>query len=259
MCGRFTLRTPATVLIEHFDLDVRDDRQLALFEPRYNIAPTQEIIVIRADPAGGRRTADTMRWGLVPSWSKEMPSGPPMINARGETLADKPTFRAAYRCRRCLIPADGFYEWQQPAGGGRGKKQPFYIHRRDGQPFAFAGLWERWKREPSPGPSLQGRGRDVPSLQGRGNEEPLTIESCTIVTTAAADALRELHDRMPVILAPGDYALWLDCSIDEPARLQHLLQPSGTEELVAEPVSTHVNRVANDDPRCIAPERALFD
>src|SRR5687768_3466677 len=120
MCGRFTLRTPWPVLIEHFQLDVSGERQLELFEPRYNIAPTQEILTVRADAPSGRRYASMLRWGLVPSWSKEPMAGAPMINARGESLAEKPAFRTAFRCRRCLIPADGFYEWQQPAGGGRG-------------------------------------------------------------------------------------------------------------------------------------------
>src|SRR3954468_3017329 len=167
MCGRFTLRTPATVLIEHFDLDVRGDRQLPLFEPRYNIAPTQETLVVRSDPADGQRKAERMRWGLIPSWSTgaKAGSGPPMINARCETLAEKPMFRSAVRRRRCLIPVDGFYEWQKSASGARGKKQPYFIHRPDGGVFAFAGLWEAWKpTEPS---------------------SSLTIESCTIVTTEA--------------------------------------------------------------------------
>ena len=123
MCGRFTLRTPATALIEHFDLDVHDERQLALFEPRYNIAPTQDIVVVRADPETHARTASPMRWGLIPSWTKEMTSGPPMINARAETLAEKPAFRTALRRRRCLIPADGFYEWRQSAGAGKGRRK----------------------------------------------------------------------------------------------------------------------------------------
>src|SRR3954467_12072003 len=161
MCGRFTLRTPATVLIEHFDLDVRGNRQLPLFEPRYNIAPTQEILVVRIDPADGRPKADVMRGGLIPSRSTRAKggSGPPMINARCETLAEKPMFRSAVRRRRCLIPVDGFYEWQQLSGGGRGKKQPYFIHRPDDGPFAFAGLWESWRQsEPSTNPSLQGRG-----------------------------------------------------------------------------------------------------
>jgi putative SOS response-associated peptidase YedK len=236
MCGRFTLRVPATVLIEHFDLDVRADSQLVLFEPRYNIAPTQEIVVVRAGLGGGRRRASTMRWGLLPAWSKGVASGAPMINARSETLAEKPAFRNAYRSRRCLIPADGFYEWQQSASGAKGKKQPFWIHRPDGGPFAFAGLWETW-RDPT---------------------SELAIESCTIVTTSANAALRELHDRMPVILAPGDYELWLDAHVEDTGKLQHLLAPCGDEELVAGPVSTHVNRVANDDPQCIEAERTLF-
>jgi putative SOS response-associated peptidase YedK len=236
MCGRFTLRTPATVLIEHFDLDVRAGRQLELFPPRYNIAPTQEIAVLRADPAENRRAASLMRWGLIPAWSKDVAPGPPLINARAETLAEKPAFRAAFRARRCLIPADGFYEWQPPTAGGRGKKQPYYVHRPDGRPFAFAGLWERWK------------------LPAGGTP----IESCTIVTTAANATLRELHDRMPVVLAPCDYGLWLDPRVDEPAALAHLLAPCGDDELVAEPVTTHVNRVANDDPKCIEVERTLF-
>ena len=231
------MRTPATVLIEHFDLDVRGDRQLALFQPRYNIAPTQEVLVVRSDPADGRRTAAMMRWGLIPSWSKEAGAGPPMINARAETLAEKPAFRTALRCRRCLIPADGFYEWQAAPGGGRGKKQPYYIHRPGGEPFAFAGLWESWT-----GPSA-----------------PLTIESCTIVTTNANNALRDLHERMPVVLARGDHPLWLDPKVCEPAALAHLLAPCGDDELVAEPVSTHVNRVANDDPKCIEVQRSLFE
>jgi len=235
MCGRFTLRTPATVLIEHFDLDVRGDRQMPLFEARYNIAPTQDVLVVRADPADGRRVAEMLRWGLIPSWSAsdKAGSGPPQINARAETLAEKPTFRTAFRRRRCLIPADGFYEWQPTPGGSRGKKQPYYIHRPDGAPFAFAGLWERW-----------------------GTRE--AIESCTIVTTTANRTLRELHERMPVILAPGDYSTWLDAKIEDPAALQTLLAPCGEDELVAEPIGTHVNKVANDDPRCIEVQRSLF-
>jgi putative SOS response-associated peptidase YedK len=241
MCGRFTLRTPSSVLITQFDLEVRADRQLTLFEPRYNIAPTQEILVVRADPHDGRRSAAMLRWGLIPSWTKQPVSGPPMINARAESLAEKPTFRTAYRCRRCLIPADGFYEWQQQPGGGRAKKQPFYIHRPDHAPFAFAGLWELWT--------------DKSDVDG----PPLAIESCTIVTTAANKTLSELHDRMPVILAASDYSAWLDSKLQDPAALQHLLAPCGEHELVAEPVGTHVNRVANDDPRCIARESLLFD
>jgi putative SOS response-associated peptidase YedK len=256
MCGRFTLRTPLTVLIEHFDLDVRGDQQLPLFEARYNIAPTQDVVAIRTDAATGSRTASVLRWGLIPSWSTgaKVGSGPPMINARSETLSEKPTFRSALKRRRCLIPADGFYEWQQSGGGGRGKKEAYYIHRPDGAPIAFAGLWEKWTQR-SAEPSLS------PSLQGRANSDDtgaLTIESCTIVTTSANDTLRELHDRMPVVLAPTDYAMWLDPKIEDPAALQHLFEPCGNDELIAEPVGTHVNKVANDDAKCIAVQRSLF-
>jgi len=244
MCGRFTLRTPATVLIEHFDLDVRGDRQLPLFEPRYNIAPTQEILIVRSDPADGRRRAHMMRWGLIPSWSsgEKGGSGPPMINARCETLAEKPMFRSAVRRRRCLIPVDGFYEWQQSASGARGKKQPYFIHRPDDGPFAFAGLWETWAQQSGSSPEA----------------DRLKIDSCTIVTTEANSTLSALHERMPVVLAPCDYAMWLDPAVEEPAALKHLLAPCGEEELMADPVSTHVNKVANDDPRCVEVQRSLF-
>jgi putative SOS response-associated peptidase YedK len=244
MCGRFTLRTPPAVLIEHFDLDVRGDHQLPPFEARYNIAPTQEVLAVRAYPADGCRVASMLRWGLIPSWTAgdKLGSGPPLINARAETLAEKPMFRAALRRRRCLIPADGFYEWQQSPGAARGKKQPYYIHRPDHAPFAFAGLWEKWTQ-----------GSTV-----SGGENPLSIESCTIVTTTANNALRDLHDRMPVIMSPRGYAAWLDTTIEEPAALAHLLTPSADDELVAEPVSTHVNKVANDDPSCISVQRSLF-
>jgi putative SOS response-associated peptidase YedK len=244
MCGRFTLRTPATVLIQHFDLDVRGDRQLPLFEPRYNIAPTQDILVVRNDPAEEVRRADMMRWGLVPPWSDgpKGGSGPPMINARAETLAEKPMFRSAVRRRRCLIPVDGFYEWEQSASGSRGKKQPYFIHRQDNGPFAFAGLWETW----------------TPQGESAAGPDRPRIESCTIVTTEANAKLCELHNRMPVVLAPCDYATWLDSKLEDPEALNHLLAPCGEEELVAEPVGTHVNRVANDDSRCVEIQRTLF-
>ena len=230
-----------TVLVEHFDLEAHGGRQLPLFEPRYNIAPAQDVLVVRE--TDGKRAAAMMRWGLIPSWSKEPGGGPPMINARSETLAEKPAFRTAYRRRRCIIPADGFYEWQKSAAGAKGTKQPFYIHRPDGAPFGFAGLWESWGE---------------PVAHSAGGRNANRIASCTIVTTAANRKLSELHDRMPVILAPGDYALWLDPQVQEPGQLQHLLAPCDDDELVAEPVSTHVNRVVNDDPQCIAVERSLF-
>jgi putative SOS response-associated peptidase YedK len=227
-----------TVLIEHFELGLAAARQLALFEPRYNIAPTQEILAVRVEPNSGQREAAMLRWGLIPSWSKEPQGGPPLINARGESIAEKPSFRTALRQRRCLIAADGFYEWQKSDSSS--KKQPYYIHYRDNRPFAFAGLWESWR------------------AKGAESEGP-TIESCTIVTTSASAVLSELHDRMPVILEPNDYALWLDPKVQDPAAVAHLVAPNDDEAIVADPVSSHVNRVANDDPRCIQVQRALFD
>ena len=229
-----------SVLIEQFQLDKDRARQLPLFEARYNLAPTQDILAVRVDAASGQREPALLRWGLVPSWSKEPQSGPPMINARGESIAEKPSFRTATRRRRCLIPADGFYEWQK-SGPGSTKKQPYYIHYSDHRPFAFAGLWEEWQAKDAP------------------VGERLSIESCTIVTTAASKVLSELHDRMPVILEPNDYALWLDPMVQDPAKVQHLVEPNDDPAIIFEPISTHVNKVANDDPRCIQVQRSLFD
>jgi putative SOS response-associated peptidase YedK len=233
-----------TVLIERFQLALEAARQLPLFEPRYNIAPTQDILVVRAEAKTSQRELAMLRWGLIPVWAKGPQGGPPLINTRGETVAEKSTFRHALRRRRCLIPADGFFEWQQTPGvSTRGKKQPFFIHRRDDGPLAFAGLWDSWI---SKGPKRPGR-------------EPLRIESCTIVTTAANATLAPLHDRMPVILSPGDYECWLDPDVREPAAVADLMVPYDDGELVAEPVTTHVNKVANDDPECIAVQQALFE
>ena len=225
MCGRFTLRTPAGAIVEQFHL--RGELQLPL---RFNIAPSQPIAAVRQTVAGGERELAMLRWGLIPFWAKEAAIGNRMINARSETLAEKPSFRAAYKNRRCLIVADGYYEWQKRESG----KQPYYFHRQDDGPFAFAGLWERWDKGPEP------------------------IESCTIITTDANELSRPIHDRMPVILSPEKYDLWLDPEFEETAPLQPLLQPYPSDDLVAEPVSTHVNRPTNDDPRCIEVHRELF-
>jgi putative SOS response-associated peptidase YedK len=254
MCGRFTLRTPATVLIQHFDLDVSGDRQLPLFESRYNIAPTQDVLVVRTNPADGKRSAKMMRWGLIPSWieTDKIGSGPPMINARSETLAEKPAFRTAFKRRRCIIPADGFYEWQASASGSKAKKQPYYIHRPEGEPLAFAGLWERWSSPQNANMPSAGQSSDT-AAQGN-----LTIESCTILTTNANKMMHKLYERMPVILAPCDYQAWLDTKVEDTSALQHLLTPCGEYELIAEPVDTYVNKVANDDAKCIAIQRSLF-
>jgi putative SOS response-associated peptidase YedK len=219
MCGRFTLAVPAEQVAAQFQLP--DAPQLA---PRYNIAPTQQVAVVRADEGG--RTLSLMRWGLVPSWAKELAIGAKMINARAETAAEKPAFRSAMKQRRCLIPADGFYEWQALPGG----KQPFYIHMADGSPFAFAGLWEQWRTPEGP-----------------------WLETCTILTTAANELMRPLHDRMPVIIPPEQYARWLDPELRDAGPLQELLAPYAADAMAAMPVSKAVNKVGNDDPGLIAP------
>ncbi|HEV7998903.1 MAG TPA: SOS response-associated peptidase [Planctomycetaceae bacterium] len=219
MCGRFTLRTPAADLIEIFEVARSFD-----LTPRYNIAPTQQVAAVRE--VQGARELVPLRWGLLPAWS-DAAGGPPMINARSETAADRPAFRNAFRSRRCLIPADGFYEWRKTGGDA---KQPYLITLRDELPFAFAGLWERC----------------------RGPDEKV-VESCTILTTDANDRLRELHDRMPVILPPDHYGPWLDPRVEETAALQSLLTAYPSSEMSFRPVSRRVNNARNDDPSCIAP------
>ncbi|MBX0330431.1 SOS response-associated peptidase [Oscillochloris sp. ZM17-4] len=219
MCGRYTLRASGGQVAEQFGL--ADAPQLA---PRYNIAPTQLVPVVRAG-AEGRELA-LLRWGLVPFWAKDLAIGAKMINARSETVAEKPAFRAALRQRRCLILADGFYEWQATPGG----KQPFYFRVGDGAPFAMAGLWESWR-----GP------------------DDATVQTCTILTTRANPLLAPLHDRMPVILPPDEYRLWLDPSLREAGPLEHLFDPFPAEDMDAYPVGKDVNRVANDSAALIAP------
>lgn len=222
MCGRFTIRAPASVLARQFGLV-----QLDAFEPRYNVAPSQLVPVVRAGAAGGRELV-WLKWGLVPEWALDPAIGNRMINARAETAATKPAFRDAIEKRRCLVVADGFYEWE---GGGRAK-QPFFIHLKDNAPFAFAGLWDRWTKKGDP------------------------LESCTIVTTDANDVLRPLHDRMPVILPPDHYAQWLDAGPQDPKALEGLLKPFPSETLAIEPVSRYVNNATHEGAECIAPPDA---
>jgi putative SOS response-associated peptidase YedK len=220
MCGRFTLRTPPKDLVEVFQL-------LHALEmiPRYNIAPTQPVAVVRQGATC--REMSLLRWGLIPSWAKDTKIGASLINARADTIATKPSFRTALKRRRCLIPADGFYEWKK----GEGKtKQPFYICMRNGHPFAFAGLWEHW--------------------EGPDNS---AIDSCTIVTTDANETLRPLHDRMPVILREDDYDRWLDPKIQDPTELCELLKPHAPEEMTAFPISALVNNARNESEKCIEP------
>jgi putative SOS response-associated peptidase YedK len=219
MCGRFTLTTTAEILADLFHL-----LDPPVVEPRYNIAPTQKVLAVRVDPERGDLIPVFMRWGLIPSWSSG-PSGPPLINARSETVAEKPVFRNALRQRRCLVPADGFYEWQNR----RGVKQPFCFRIRDHRPFAFAALWERWCAPEG----------------GR-------VDSCAILTTSANDLVQPVHDRMPVILRPGSFASWLAPQPNDCDRLQAMLRPFSSEEMIAYAVSTWVSNPRHDDSRCLA-------
>lgn len=214
MCGRFTIRTSPQRIADLFELAVIPD-----LKPRYNVAPTQLIPVVRETLERERELA-MLRWGLIPFWAKDPAIGSRMINARADSLADKPSFRDAYKRRRCLIVADGFYEWKTIAK----KKYPILIHFADDRPFAFAGLWERWN----------------------GPEGP--VETATIVTTNASPALAGLHERMPVMLAREHHSAWLDASAG-----QELLVPFQSEELTLTPVSTAVNSARFDGPECCAP------
>jgi putative SOS response-associated peptidase YedK len=221
MCGRFILYSAGRIVAEHFQLG-----QEPPLEPRYNIAPTQPVAVVRLDPDSNRRKLAMLRWGLIPFWAKDIKIGYKMINARSETAPDKPAFRSAFKKRRCLIPADGFYEWKSLEG----RKEPYLVRLRDEQPFAFAGLWERW----------EGPDDDV-------------IESCTILTTGANEFLSPIHDRMPVILAARDYHRWLDPLLKDPKTLHPLLVPYPPDEMKAVPVSSRVNKTTYDEPDCIVP------
>lgn len=220
MCGRYTLTHTVTDLGRIFDFEERPN-----LPPRYNIAPTQNVAAVRRRDGG--RELVLLRWGLVPFWA-EAPDGSPLINARADGVLGKPSFRHAMRGRRCLLPADGFYEWEKRPDGS---KQPYRIVRRDRAPFAFAGLWETWKPKDGPG-------------------EPL--ESTAIVTTTANAALSFLHERMPVILDPGDWDAWLDPA-NPPDAAATLLRPCPDDWLEAYPVDRRVNSVRNDDEGCIAP------
>ena len=238
MCGRYTLRTPLTVLAQQFLFDL-GGVPLESIRPRYNVAPTQDVVAVRQREAGSRRELAILQWGLIPSWAKDPKIGSSMINARAETLAEKPAFRSAFAKRRCLVLADGFYEWKKEGK----QKIPYYFQLDDERPFAFAGLWECW------------RGAKVESVSGA--SEPL--ESCTIVTTTANELCAPYHDRMPVILSPADYDMWLDPSLKDTQRLVGLLSPLPASEMRSRPVSTRVNNVRNDDEGVMHPEQALFD
>jgi len=220
MCGRFTLQIPAELLAELFGLP--DPSEIPA---RYNIAPTQQVAVVRRHDGGGNRL-DFLKWGLIPSWAKDPSIGPKMINARSETLEEKPAFRTAFKFRRCLVPASGFYEWEVLGG----KKIPRYFSLREGAPMVFAGLWESWKAP-----------------------DGASVESCTILTTAANSLIEPLHLRMPVILHPTNFAPWLDGNLTDPGKLKGLLQPYPAEGMEAWTVSTLANSVKNDHAGLIEP------
>ena len=222
MCGRFTLTVDPTQLIEQFGLAGPPPAALG---PRYNVAPTQPVAVIAN--TDGPRHLELFQWGLIPSWAKDAKIGNSLINARAETLAEKPAFRTALKRRRCLVLADGFYEWQKLGS----RKQPQYIQLKDGRPFAFAGLWESWRPAP-----------DAPPLH-----------TCTIITTEPNSLMAEIHNRMPVILSPADYAAWLTPGELPAVEALALLHSYPAEAMQARPVSTAVNSPARDEPACILP------
>jgi putative SOS response-associated peptidase YedK len=220
MCGRFSLG--ATIRVAQvFDLPEWPD-----IPPRYNIAPSQAVPVVIQNRETARRELRTMRWGLVPFWAQDPSVGNRLINARAETVATKPAFRRPFRERRCLIPADGFYEWERRDR----QKWPWYIRMQDGRPFAFAGLWDRWQ---APGGAA--------------------VETCSIVTTTPNELAGRIHDRMPAILAPVLYDLWLDPSVHDVEPLQAALRPHPADDMVAYPIGTKVNNPANDSPDLIVP------
>jgi len=222
MCGRFALTISPAVLARFFELSDIPGK----IEPRYNIAPGQSILAVvdKADQAG--REWRSFQWGLIPSWVKGSVHLHRMINARSETVTEKPAFRQAFQKRRCLIPADGFYEWQKLVG----KKQPYFVHLLDQSPLALAGLWE-----------------------SRIDPAGTIIDTCAILTTAGNELMRPIHDRMPVIISPADYQRWLDVQNRSEEVIEGLLRPYSSEKMAAHPVSTFVNNIKNDDSSCLDP------
>jgi putative SOS response-associated peptidase YedK len=219
MCGRFTLRQPAERIARELQLE-----EIPALEARYNIAPTQEILAIRHSPDGNE--ASMFKWGLIPSWAKDTSIGAKLINARSETVNEKPSFREAFKRRRCIIPVDGFYEWQR-AGN---KKRPFYFRFKDDRLFGFAGLWEKWR-----------------TPYGE------SVESCSILTTDANKMLSEVHHRMPVILYPDTYELWLDEDERKQGLRKKLLRPFPASEMIAYPVSTSINSSYHQGEELVQP------
>jgi putative SOS response-associated peptidase YedK len=223
MCGRYARRTDAKKLAQEFKV-----AEVPAVEPRYNIAPTNDILAVYQSPDGREMTF--YQWGLVPSWAKDASMGARLINARSETVTEKPAFREAFKRRRCIIPADGFYEWRREGS----KKQPFFFRMRDERPFGFAGLWEHW----------EGDGGRV-------------VNSCTILTTEANELLQPVHDRMPVILHPDDYELWLAGDARELGLVKEMLRPYPAEEMIGYAVGASVNSPRNQGAELI--ERAAVN
>jgi putative SOS response-associated peptidase YedK len=219
MCGRYRLTAKERYLRDHFGLD--EDPS---WTPRWNIAPTQPVAIIRQHPTQPVRVFSQARWGLIPYWAKDSSNGSKTINAMSETAAEKPAFREALRLRRCLIPADGFYEWKRL---GPKEKQPYQFQMADSSSFAFAGLWERWQAP-----------------------DKAILETCTILTTRPNSLVSEIHDRMPVIVVPEEYDLWLDPGIKDPNRVTPCLGPFDAKLMKKFAVSARVNRPDNDDEDC---------
>jgi putative SOS response-associated peptidase YedK len=231
MCGRMTMRTDVSDVAEIFDAEIRDPAAFAEVPPRYNVAPTQpiEVVVQREDG----RVLELHRWGLVPSFAKSVSVGNRHINARAETIATTPAFRTSFAKRRCIIPADGFYEWRREPGprGGAGRKRPFLIHAADDRPLAFAGVWAPW-RDPATGEWLL---------------------SAAVVTTRANETVAQLHNRMPVILEPSEWPIWADSEIRDPVLLMDLLRPASDDLLTLTEVSPLVNNANNEGPALLEP------
>jgi putative SOS response-associated peptidase YedK len=231
MCGRFVATASDAVLADYLNVDevVVPAADTGSPEPSWNVAPTDAVRAASESRDGGRRLLGTYKWGLVPSWAKDVKIGARMINARAETLDSK--FKAAFSRRRCLIPADGFYEWQKLDAK---TKQPWFVHRADGAPMVFAGLWEVW-RDPA------------------GPEDGPLLRTCTIVTTSANDLVARIHDRMPAVLSPSDWDRWLDRSITDTAEVRDLLAPADPRLFEMYEVSTEVNSVRNNSGQLVLP------
>ncbi|MFC0274658.1 SOS response-associated peptidase [Metabacillus herbersteinensis] len=222
MCGRFSLATDIGLLQEQFDFDFNDGLNL-----RYNIAPSQNILVLGSN--GNRRVGTTMKWGLVPSWANDTKIGYKMINARGETIDEKASFKNSFRSKRCLVLSDGFYEWKKDEKG----KQPYRFVMKDRKPFVMAGLWERWDKGETP------------------------LFTCTVITTTPNDITKNVHDRMPVILPEDKYDTWINREMNDTNYLKSLLVPYPAEEMVLFQVSTLVNSPKNDVEACLEPINSL--